>query len=469
MKKAMFTYAFARYSTVVIGLLINAILSRILLPEDYGIIAVVTVFTALFNVLSTMGLGTGLIQNKELTEEDTDNIYSLSVWIALLLGVVFFVCAWPIASFYGDDRYIVIVQVLSISVFLNAINVIPNAILLKEEQFKKIAFRMIMASCLSGAVAIIMALNNGGYYALVVQTILSIAIQFIWNRASVKLHFHLKVNMVSVKKIANYSFFQFAYSLLLYLSQNLDNLLTGKVMGSEQLAYYNKSYSVMRYPIDYIPHAISPVLHPVLSKYQDDSEYIYKKYVDIIKVMSLIGVFVSLIFFWEAPEIIELLFGKQWGQSIPSFRIFGIGIWVQLVNALAGSIYQSTNNTKNMFYSGLIHVVITLVAIIAGICSNDINILAIYIVISWYIKFLVETYFLVFKSLKKNVFQYLKIFLPDLVIFVVTGVIYGFVQQWIHFGILVNIVVKSLAIGLIFVVCCICFGQVKYIKKLVGK
>lgn len=464
MKKAMFTYAFAKYSTVIIGLLINAVLSRILLPEDYGIAAVVTVFTTFFNVLSTMGLGTGLIQDKDLTEADTDNIYSLSVWTALVLGVFFFACASPIAFFYGDKRYVLIVRILSISIFFNAINVIPNSILLKEEKFKKVAVRMIMVSCISGGIAIVVALNHGGYYALVVQTILSIAIQFVWNRVSVKLHFHLMVDFASIMKIANYSFFQFAYSVLLYFSQNLDNLLIGKVMGSKQLAYYNKSYTVMRYPIDYIPHAISPVLHPVLSKYQNDYEYIYKKYIEIGRVMSLIGVLISLVFFWEAPEIIMILFGAQWGQSIISFRIFGLGIWVQLINALAGSIYQSTNNTKNMFYSGLIHVFITLVAIVAGIWSNDINRLAVYIVISWYVKFMVETYFLIVRSLKKSALGYLKIFLPDFSIFLITSILFGFLCRWINFNEFLSLLIKTIMIFLIFGICCLCFGK-KYMKN----
>lgn len=465
MKKAVFTYVFARYSTVITGLVINAVLSRILMPADYGIVAVVTVFTAFFNVLSTLGLGTGVVQNKDLTDGDIEAIFSFTVWIAVAFAMIFFFCAIPISKFYEDSRYIAVVRVLSISVMFNALNVIPNAVLLKLEKFNIIACRMIISAIISGLVSIGLALIDINYWALIIQAILLSAIQFFWNIASIKIHFHLKIDMSSIKKIGNYSFYQFAYSIMLYASQNLDNLLLGKTLGSEQLAYYNKSYSVMRYPIDYIPHAISPVLHPILSKFQEDPDYIYKKYISMIKIMSLLGILISLMFFGEASEIIEVLFGSKWAQSVTLFRIFSLGVWVQLINALAGVAYQSTNNTRNMFLSGLIHVFITLSAIIIGICISNIDILVVLIVISWYIKFIIESHFLIKKSFHKKVLPYLKNFIPDIVVFAVTGFVAFTLNKYIKGGLFFCIFAKTLIIGAAYLISCLCFGQIKYFTK----
>lgn len=469
MKKAVIIYAMAKYSTVIIGLFINAILSRILSPADYGIIAIVTVFITFFNLLSSMGFGAGVIQQKELTKDEADDIFSFTVWIAMFLGICFFFCAEPIAIFYDDSRLISVIRWLCISVVMNALNVIPSALMLKSEKFKTVATRMIISSGISGVAAVIVAWAGGKYYALVIQNILLISIQLIWNIYSTKVRFKYLFHFSAIKVIGNYSLYQFGYSLMLYASQNLDNMLIGKVMGNEQLAYYNKSYSVMRYPIDYIPHAITPVLHPILAKHQDDFDYIYKEYMKIIKVISLIGIFTSIFFIWEASEIILILFGSQWSLAVPTLRIFAIGIWAQLVNAFSGAIYQSTNNTKNMFISGIFHITVTLIAIVLGIWSNDTNILAIALTISWYVKFGIESYFLVKKCFRKSIRNYMKVFIPELFIFILSNsILYGVISK-IQYGLLANIVIKTLVIVLVYFVFCIGFKQMKYYKLLLKK
>lgn len=463
MRKGVLFYVVARYSTVLVGLIINAILSHILVTENHGILAVIVVFTNFFSIIANLGLGTGVIQNKTLSRKETDNIYSFSVLLSIVLGIAFFLIAPLIADFYNDPRYINVVRLLSISVLLNSLNVIPNAVLLKEEKFNVIGVRMIVASTVSGIVAIIIAQKGGEYYALVAQTILLIAIQFIWNWFGTKLKFDWHIDFTGVKKIGNYSFFQFAYSLMLYFSQNLDNLLTGKFFGSVELAYYNKSYQVMRYPIDYIPHTISPVLHPILSKHQDDLDFIYEKYMQLVRVLSLIGVYISLLFMWESEEVLILVFGKQWYPSIVSFSIFGLGIWAQLVNAIAGSIYQSTNNTKNMFISGILHITISLIAIVLGISSGSINYLALYLVISWYIKFFIETFFLVKKSLKQRVFPFIKEFVPHWLLIALVSLVFSAIVKYITFGLFINLIVKGLIITVLFICFTLILGQKKHV------
>lgn len=464
MKKAVIVYALAKYSTVIIGLFINAILSRILSPADYGIIAIVTVFTTFFNLLSTMGFGAGVIQQKNLTEDETDDIFSFTVWIAIFLGICFFICAEPVAVFYDDTRLIPVVRWLCISVVMNALNVIPSALMLKTEKFKTVAGRMIISSGISGGVAVIVAMAGGKYYALVIQNILLISIQLIWNIYSTKVHFKCLFHFSAIKMIGSYSLYQFGYSMMLYTSQNLDNMLIGKVMGNEQLAYYNKSYSVMRYPIDYIPHAITPVLHPILSKYQNDFDYIYKEYMKMIKAISLIGVLISLIFIWEASEIILILFGRQWSLAVPTLRIFAVGIWAQLVNAFSGAIYQSTNNTKNMFISGNFHIIVTLMAIAWGVKSRDTNVLAVTLTISWFIKFGIESFFLIKRCFKKSLRSYLQAFFPELLIFIIGNGVLATIMSKIQYGLLADTVIKTVIVFLVFFILCVVFKQIKFFE-----
>ena len=463
MRKAVFQYGSAKYITVLLNLILTSILSRILTPGDYGIVSVIVVFTAFFSILATMGLGTGVVQNKNILEEEIEGIFTFSVWISILLWFSFIMLSYLVAWFYKDNIYIRVMQCLSFSVLFEALNVVPNALILKEERFRLVSMRMIVSATISGFVAVIIALKGGKYYALVIQNILSSGIQFFWNLWSIKLHYRLKPNLQGIRKIGNYSFFQFLYSILLSLSQNLDNLLVGKYIGNVDLAYYNKSYSVMRYPINYIPHAISPVLHPILSKYQEDVEYIYIQYLKIVKVMSGIGLFFSIIFVWEAEEIILILFGNQWRGAIDSFRIFGFSIWFQIINAMAGSIYQSVNATKNMFFSGVIHISFSMLAIVIGILSGNINVLALCLTISWVFKFIIESFFLVKRSLFKNIVDYWKNFLPEFFIFVICSFIFNLTFSKIGFSLLINFLIKTFSIVIAFLPLYIGFGQYKYL------
>lgn len=466
-KKASAIYAGAKYTTIFVGILISAVLSRILTPDDYGVVAVVTVFSTFFSTLANLGLGTGLIQNKNLSKEDTNDIYSFSVWFSIILSLLLCFAAKPIATFYNDRAYMPICYLLSISVLFNSLNMIPNSMLLKEQKFFSVGIRMIVSSVGSGIVAIIMAVLGWKYYSLVFQSILLAAIQFFWNRMTVQLKFKLKINFQPIKSIANYSLNQFFYNVLNMFAQNLDNLLTGKFMGSEQLAYYNKSYTLMRYPVNNIPHAISPILHPILSNYQNDKKYIYEKYIEIVKVISLIGVCCFGLFHGLSEEIVLIMFGKQWQGAVVSVHIFSWCIWAQLVNALAGSIYQSLGNTKEMFHSGLIHVALTIVAIIIGTSFQSIQILSFAVMISLNLKFIVESIYLIKKCFDYSLLAYWKNFIPEFFMMIVIAAVDEIMNSICNLGLIYSAVIKVMILGGLIFALTFALKQQKYILTFV--
>ena len=468
-KKASVVYAGAKYVTVFAGIIISAVLSRILTPDDYGVVAVVTVFSTFFATLANLGLGTGLIQNKTFEHDDTNSVYSFSVWIAITLTLIFCLAAKPIAMFYGNSVYIPICLLLSVSVFFNSMNMIPNSILLKEQRFFDVGIRMIVSSIGSGVIAIVLALLGWKYYALVWQSILLAAIQFIWNRLTVDLKFKHRFSIQPIKKIANYSLNQFFYNMLNMLAQNLDNLLTGKFMGSEPLAYYNKSYTLMRYPVNNIPHAVSPILHPILSNYQNDKKYIYIKYMEISKVISLIGVFCFAIFHGMSEEIVLLMFGEQWYGAVMSIHIFSWCIWAQLVNALAGSIYQSLGNTKEMFHSGLVHVFLSIIAIIIGTSFQNIQVLSFAVMMSLNIKFIVESIYLIKKSFGFSLVKYWKAFVPEYIMIFIIAVVDVGLNDVLKFDLMGRVISKGVILSVLVVILMVVFKQYKYIMFFVPK
>uniref|UniRef100_UPI0026EB6775 oligosaccharide flippase family protein n=1 Tax=Alkalibaculum bacchi TaxID=645887 RepID=UPI0026EB6775 len=253
-RKATTINFFGKYTNIFVQLIYSAILARILSPEDFGVVAVVTVFTTFFSLIANIGIGPAIIQHRNIDEEDINHLFSLTIYIGLVIGILFALFSIPISIFYDDSVYIPIGALLAISLLFNTVNIVPNSLLLKAQRFKLVNLRLVLVSVLSAIPTIILALIGFKYYALVIHSILVSFITFIWNFSTVKLKFVLKINTDSYKKIKGFSSYQFAFSLVNYFSRNLDNLLIGKFVGNSALGFYDKSYRLMLYPVQNLTH-----------------------------------------------------------------------------------------------------------------------------------------------------------------------------------------------------------------------
>ncbi len=366
-RRAAMISAAGRYAGVLLSVAVSAVLARLLTPEDYGVVAVITVFSAFFSTLSNMGFGTAVIQKKELSGDEVRDIFSFTVFVALLLALLFAAFSHVVARIYGNPVYVPLGQLLSISLFFSAADMTPNGILNREKKFAFLAVRSFTVSLVSAGAAIAAAYAGLRYYALVLQAILSGLLGFLWDCAVTRPGFHLRFSMAPVRKVFSYSGFQFAFNLVNYFSRNLDNLLTGKYLGSAQLGFYNKAYTLMLYPVNNLAGVVSPVLHPVLSDYQDRKEIIYEKYLRVLRFFICVGAFVAPVCFLCADEIIGILFGDQWSASAACFRLLAVAIIPQMMNSGAGGVFQSLGNTRLLFLNSCINTVITVSAILAGI------------------------------------------------------------------------------------------------------
>lgn len=413
-KNAVYLNAAARYSTLVLRLLFNAALARILVPEDFGVVAVAMVFTTFFSLLSDMGLGAGIIQNKELSRDDVSSIFAFSLRLGLVLMGAFALLSFPMAHFYGNPALVPVGMLLSVQLLFNTLNVVPNALLLKQKEFKKVALRILCACLVSGAVGIGLALAGLNYYALVVQAILDAVFIFSWNYFSTRPSMARRPARESLDKIRSYSGYLFGFNLVNYFARNLDNLLIGKVMGAAQLGYYDKSYKLMLYPVNNLTHVITPVLHPILSEHQSDKAYIYGKYLQVVKVLSLLGAFITPFFWFASGEIIPLLYGGQWLPAIPCLRWMALAMWAQMILSSAGTIFQSLGDTRRLLWSGSMNAVLVVACIIAGLVEGSIVAVARNVAIAYNLQFVATFYILVHLSFGFRTRDFLKGLLPDL-------------------------------------------------------
>ena len=412
-KQAAYINAAARYSTLLLGMLFNAILAHILSPEDFGIVAITFVFTTFFTLLADMGLGAGIIQNKELTREDIGSIFAFSLRLGLILTAAFALFAYPMSLFYGKPELLPVGVLLSVQLFFTTLNVVPNALLLRRKEFKKVALRILLACILSGVVGIGLALLGLRYYALAIQSVLNAAFIFGWNYFSTRPPMGRKVRRGSMDKIRSYSGYLFGFNLINYFARNTDNLLIGKVMGAAPLGNYDKAYKLMLYPVNNLTHVITPVLHPILSEYQTDKAYIYRKYLQVVKVLSLLGAFITPFVWFASEEVIRILYGSQWEAAIPCLRWMALAMWAQMILSSSGTIFQSLGDTKRLFLSGSLNAVLVVSFIIAGLVEGSIVAVARNVAIAYNLQFVATFYILVHLSFGFRTRDFLKGLLPD--------------------------------------------------------
>lgn len=451
-KKASLITAVSKYINIFLGIFFSAILSRILTPNDYGIVAIVTVFTSFFIVLSNCGLGIAVIQRKEFGQEETDSLFTFSVYLGLALTFIFILLAYPICLFFNNDVYLSICLILSVSIFFNTINAVPDGLLRKEKKFFLIGLRLIIVSLLTYGATIVLALLDFKYYALVIQSVVSSVLIFMWNLKNVKIRFVRKIDWSVLKSIFSYSGYNFLFNFFNFFSRNLDKLIIGKMLGNEPLAQYNKAYHFMLYPVQNLTNVISPTLHPILSDYQNDTKTIYEKYMRIVKVLSLIGVFVTAVCFICPNEIITILYGNQWGDAVICFKFMSLAIWTQMIGGTSGSLFAALNDTRSHFYIAIVNTAIIIFALLLGIRTKSIQTLALYISLALISNFFTSYYVLIAKTMKGKFLSFLKTLLPDFSILVILCVLSLPMARFISIqNMVLSLLVKCSVIALAYV------------------
>ena len=298
--KGTIYFAISKYSSLVINVIVTMTLSRLLQPADFGVVAIATAVIAFFDILSNAGIVPAIIQNKKLDKIDYSNIYSFTIYFSLILLAIFILIAyWLSVYYYKNILLFKLLLLLSCQLLFNTINLVPNALLLKEQQFRRIAIIHISSSIISGIVSVALALKEFGVYSIVVTPILTSFVSLVCFRLLVKkeLEISFKPAVSSLKKIISFSIYQFSFNVINYFSRNLDKILMGKYLGMDTLGLYEKSYRLMMLPISNLTNVISPTLQPVLSNFQDKKDIISRTYISLSKILLTLGsVFCPLFF-----------------------------------------------------------------------------------------------------------------------------------------------------------------------------
>jgi teichuronic acid exporter len=268
------------------------------------------------------------------------------------------------------------------------------------------------------------------------------------------------------KRIIRFSSFQFMFNIINYFSRNLDNILIGKFLGPAELGCYDKSYRLMTLPVQNLTHVITPVLMPVLSKYQDDKSTIYNTYLKVVNLLAVIGFPLSIFLYFAAPEIINVVYGPQWVQSIPVFKILALTIGIQMILSSYGAIFQAVNRTDLLFYSGFLSAAFMVGGIAYGVFINKTLVSVGYgLLVAFVINFFQGYFMLIQIALKHSFFKFLKILIHPVLISISMGLSLYIISFWLVEKNIYSLFIKMVVAFLSFVLVLLFKEQYRILLK----
>ena len=320
-----FLWRFAeRCGAQLVTFIVSIVLARILVPEDYGTVALVTVFLNIMQVFVDSGLGTALIQKKDADDLDFSSVFYFNFLVCLLLYGVMFVCAPLIAKFYSNDSLIAIVRVISLTIVISGVKGIQQAYVSKHMLFKRFFFSTLGGTLVSAVVGIVMAYLGFGVWAIVAQQLTNTFIDTLILWLTVKWRPKLMFSFERLKRLFSFGWKLLISSLLDTVYRNLRNMIIGKMYSSADLAYYNQGDKFPSLIVTNINTSIDSVLLPSMASEQDNKERVKNMTRRAIKTSTYIMAPLMIGLACCATPIVKLILTDKWLPCVPYLRIFCI-------------------------------------------------------------------------------------------------------------------------------------------------
>lgn len=310
-----------KFSVQGIQFVLSLVIARLLLPSDYGLIAMLTVFINISQVFVDAGFSRALIQKQDRTDKDFSTVFYFNIVISCLIYVVLFLSSHAIASFYHEPQLETILKFTALNIVITSFSAIQNTILLINIDFKRSAKITVTSVIISGSVALWLAYHGYGVWTLVFQTLTGSAITAILLWASSKWKPLFVFSWQSFKEMFGFGSKLLISSLITAIYNNLYSLVIGRMLNSKSLGLYNRA-STMAYifPTN-LNVTFSRVTFTAECEIQDQEELLQQKHIQYIRMVSYVVFPVQIGICVSADPIVRLLLTDKWAECIPILQI----------------------------------------------------------------------------------------------------------------------------------------------------
>lgn len=438
-----------RIGVQLVQFIIQMILARLLLPEDFGTIAIINVLILVATVLVQYGFCTALVQKKEVDELDYSSVWLVNTFICIIMYLLLFIFAPLLGKFYNDSQISLLLRVQGTILFFCAISGVQNAILNRKMDFKRSFLINCGAVFCQGVVGITLAFNGWEIWSLVVSQIVNSVMLVILGFIFIRWRPRFRISFSKI-----HSMFAFGKNLLLAslietIFNNVYSLVIGKVYTQESLGYYNRGQSIPNMLMTTINGSIQGVLFPAFSTYQDNVLKIKNMMRKSIKMSAYLVFPIMFGIIAVAPRLILVLLTEKWLPAVPflclsciSFSFYPIHTAnLQAISAVGRSdVYLKLEIVKKMLLVGVLIISLKYNIYIVMIGSVMCSFLST-IVNAWPNR----------KLFNYSILEQFKDISSSLVLSLLMGVIVYLVGDIINFNDFITLVIQILA-GVVFYV-----------------
>jgi len=313
-----------RTGAQLVGFIVSIVLARILSPSDYGIVALVSVFTTIMQVFVDTGLGNALIQKKDADDVDFSTVFYTNIAFCLVLYLIIFISAPLIAKLYNNEALTAVTRVLGLTIVISGVKNVQQAYVSRKMIFKKFFFATLVGTIGAGVLGITLAINGAGVWALVAQQIFNLTVDTIILWITVKWRPKKFFSFTRLKELFSYGWKLLVSSIIDTVYNNVRQLIIGKFYSSSDLAYYNKAKQFPELIVNNVNTSIDSVLLPTMSREQENKEKVRTMTRRAIKTSIYIMAPLMMGLAFTANNVIKILLTDKWSASVPYLIVFAI-------------------------------------------------------------------------------------------------------------------------------------------------
>lgn len=309
----------------ILAFAISIIIARILMPKDFGIMAIVMMLIGYSNLLTSFGLGDAVVQKNIKDKTTLNTIFTFNLTVSVILVVIFYLSAGYIAEIFNTPECEAVVKVMSLVFVFTAFTMLPMAQLRRDMNFKAVSlFDMARATLMSFS-TLILAIYGFGYWSLVYGQLIALAVVTVALAVKVKWLPKLCYNHESMKNVFDFGKWTFIRAQLIFLSQHVDRFIVGKWLGATNLGFYDKAITLSRTPYEAITTNINSVMYSSFSQVKNDKETLQKQYKKSMLIISYVNFPLYAGLFFVAPYFVWTLLGEKWSSMIEPFQLVILG------------------------------------------------------------------------------------------------------------------------------------------------
>lgn len=306
------------------------VLSRLISPNEFGVINAAMLIISFSTILSMIGVGPALVQKKLLNDSHIKNGYTLTFFLSTCFTIVILLLSDMISVFFGISQLSVVLKVLCIDFLLKGVSVVPESLLERHMKFELITKIQITSYLMYAAIGITLALLGMGIWALVSATLVQSSIRTVLYYYFTRTFFGLSYSKRISKELLLFGGGITIARINNQIALEGDNFVAGKWLGATALGMYSRSYQLMVMPTTLIGTVMDKVLYPALSRLQDDIDSLKKIYKQGVILTSIISAPLIVFLILYSSEVIDILLGDSWLNVVPIFQILAIGMFFRL-------------------------------------------------------------------------------------------------------------------------------------------